>query len=66
MKSAPSTVIRLLNDLMPPNEIWVISNSVNVVPRLVRPVATPGVSRAKSVNSLPLTGSEAICFVSIT
>src|ERR1700730_10705392 len=66
MKSAPSTVMMLLKERMPPNEICVISSSVNVVPRLVRPVATPGVRRAKSVNSLPLTGRFWICCVLIT
>ncbi len=46
-KSAPSTVISLLNERMPPKEICVISNSVNVVPRLVRLVATPGVRQSE-------------------
>ena len=55
-KSAPSTVISLLNERMPPKEICVASYSVNVVPRLVRLVATPGVSSAKSVNTRPLVG----------
>jgi len=46
----------LLNDRWPPKEICVISNSVNVVPMPVRPVATPGVNRAKSREQAPLTG----------
>ena len=57
-KSAPSTVISLLNERMPPKEICVTSNSVKVVPRLVRLVATLGVSRAKSVKSRPLIGKS--------
>src|ERR1700730_12968057 len=40
-KSAPSTVISLLNERIPPKEICVTSNSVNVVPRLVRLVGPP-------------------------
>ena len=60
-KSAPSTVISLLNERMPPNEICVTSNSVKVVPRLVRLVETPGVRRAKSVNTRLLVGSDSTC-----
>ena len=65
-KSAPSTVISLLNERIPPKEICVTSNSVNVVPRLVLLVATPGVKSAKSVNRRVLVGRETICFSSIT
>src|SRR5207249_3499232 len=42
------------------------SNSVMVDPTLVRPVVTPGVNRAKSVNRRPLMGKPCICWVSIT
>src|SRR5215471_8157464 len=65
-KSAPSTVTVLLNDRMPANEICEVSKSVKVVPRLVRLVATPGVSNAKSVNNRPLMGSDSICCVATT
>src|SRR5215467_12716086 len=51
---------------MPPKEIWEVSKSVKVVPRLVRLVATPGVSNAKSVNNLPLIGKDSICCVATT
>ena len=51
---------------MPAKETRVTSNSVMVDCRLVRPVATPGVSRAKSVKRRPLMGRESICLVSIT
>jgi hypothetical protein len=51
---------------MPANETRLTSNSVMVDPTLVRPVVTPGVKRAKSVNSRPLIGRLAICLVSIT
>ena len=64
--SAPSTVISLLRSRIPPKETRVDSNSVIVDCKLVRPVATPAVSRAKSVNSRPLIGRSSICFVSIT
>ena len=41
---------------MPAKEMRVVSNSVMVDCRLVRPVATPAVSKAKSVNWRPLMG----------
>src|SRR5215831_16569659 len=65
-KSAPSTVTVLLNERIPPKEICDVSKSVKVVPRLVRLVATPGVSNAKSVNNLPLMGRDSICCVATT
>ena len=65
-KSAPSTVISLLNERMPPKEICVTSNSVKVVPSAVRLVATLGVRSAKSVKRRLLMGSWVICCVSIT
>jgi hypothetical protein len=49
--SAPSTVTSLLRSRIPPKETRVTSNSVIVDCRLVRPVATPGVSNTKSVKS---------------
>ena len=51
---------------MPPKETRVTSNSVNVDCKLVRPMATPGVNRAKSVNRRPLIGKLWICWVSMT
>src|SRR5580658_4896741 len=58
MASAPSTVTALLKSRMPPNEMRVTSNSVIVDCKLVRPVATPGVKRAKSVNSRSRHGTH--------
>jgi len=43
-----------------------VEGSVNVDCRLVRPVATPGLSSAKSVNKRPLMGKAAIRCVSTT
>ena len=51
---------------MPAKETRVTSNSVMVDPTLVRPEATPGVNRAKSVKRRPLIGKLSICLVSIT
>ena len=56
--SAPSTVTMLLKSRMPPKEMRVTSASVMVDCRLVRPVVTPGVNRAKSVKSRPLIGRD--------
>ena len=66
MVSAPSTVTILLKSRMPPKETRVTSNSVNVDCKLVRPMATPGVNRAKSVNRRPLIGKLWICCISMT
>ncbi len=54
--SAPSTVTILLRSRIPAKEMRVVSNSVMVDCKLVRPVATPAVRSAKSVNCRPLMG----------
>ncbi len=66
MLSAPSTVTLLLRSRCPPKEMRVTEGSVNVDCRLIRPVVTPGLSSAKSVNKRPLMGRAWICCVSTT